>query len=253
MVDVNNLTIIENTDKDAIIQGLEGVGANSICVTNGTYVAPAEMVVPTTMAGFQFIKERKATAQECFVVAINSDKSMADIAAAKAAKGEDIGEVADQVTRAKALLEPVSKQFPEHQIVAIFYDEATPTELYEYLEANSPILLNTLFKFGYGTDPKAGDIEGADCFDSVCAYPFPNDARALCDDLTKRTPNRAHYEVYKLTEEFSANGQPYMNKQNQVLFALEEGEGLEAFAPKAEELTTAQAKKGFIPSAFGPR
>ncbi|MEC7576164.1 MAG: hypothetical protein VX468_02465, partial [Pseudomonadota bacterium] len=104
MVDVNNLTIIENTDKDAIVQGLESVGANSICVTNGTYVAPAEMVVPTTMAGFQFIKERKATAQECFVVAINSDKSMADIAAAKAAKGEDIGEVADQVTRAKALL-----------------------------------------------------------------------------------------------------------------------------------------------------
>ncbi len=237
MVAVDNLKIIESSNKDEIFQGLAERGANSLCITNGTYVAPAAFVVPTTLAGFQFIKDRKATAQECFVVALNSDVSMANIAAEKAAKGEDIGEVEDQVTRARKVLEPLAKQFPEHHIVGIFYDEATPVALYEYLESHTPLLLNTLFKFGYGTNPEAGDIEGASCFDSVCAFPFPNDAKPLCDNLTKRTANRQNYEVYRLTDEVSKNGKAYMSKDNKVLFDLEEDEGLEIYAPAADAET----------------
>lgn len=241
MSELSNLKIIDSTDKDDIFQGIAETGASSLSATNGTYVAAQKFVAPTTLAGFQYTKDNGVQPREALVIAVNSDKSMADIKAAKAALGEDIGEMEDQETRARKVAEPLARQFPEHHVVAIFYDEATPTELYEFLESNTPFELNALFKFGYGTNPEAGDIEGANCFDKVYAFPFPNDAKPLCDNLTGRGANRDNYTVKKLTDEKCANGQPYMNVDNQVLFDLEEGEDtLSAFAPSANENTPQQ-------------
>jgi hypothetical protein len=217
------LKIINDTDKDAIFQGIAETGASVLNATNGTYTAPDFLVVPTTLGGFQFVSDKVAGAQDAFVMAINSDKSMQDIAAEKALKGEDIGIVEDQVTRAEKVLAPLAKQFPDRQIIGIFYDEGTPVELYEFLENSTPFELNSLYKFGYGTDPKAGDIEGAHCFKDTLAFPMPNDQKALCDNLTKVSANRAPYTIKKLTEELAANGAPYMTKENKVLFPLAAG------------------------------
>jgi hypothetical protein len=213
MTQFSNLKIINDTDKDAIFQGIAETGASVLNATNGTYTAPANLVVPTTLGGFQLASDKGAGVQDALIMAINSDISMRDIAAQKSLKGEDIGIVEDQLTRAEKVLAPLAKQFPDRQIIGIFYDEDTPVKLYEYLKDSTPFELNSLFKFGYGTDPRAGDIEGAHCFKTVFAFPMPNDQKALCHDLTKVSANRAHYEVYKLTEEFAANGLPYMTKK----------------------------------------
>tara|TARA_R110002124_G_scaffold287365_1_gene474184 strand:+ start:125041 stop:125784 length:744 start_codon:yes stop_codon:yes gene_type:complete len=223
MTQLSNLKIINDTDKDTIFQGIAETGASVLNATNGTYTAPDFLVVPTTLGGFQFVTDKVAGAQDALIMAINSDKSMQDIAAEKAKKGEDIGVVEDQVTRAEKVLVPLAKQFPERQIIGVFYDESTPTELYEFLKDSTPLELNSLFKFGYGTDPKAGDIEGADCFKVTLAFPMPNDQKPLCHDLTKVSPNRAHYAIHKLTEELADNGAPYMSKENKVLFPLAAG------------------------------
>ena len=223
MTQLSNLKIINDTDKDAIFQGIAETGASVLNATNGTYTAPANLVVPTTLGGFQFVSDKIAGPQDALVMAINSDKSMQDIAAQKALKGEDIGVIEDQMTRAEKVLAPLAKQFPDRQIIGIFYDEGTPVELYEFLKDSTPLELNSLYKFGYGTDPKAGDIEGDHCFKATLAFPMPNDQKAICDNLTKRTPNRAPYTLKKLTEELAANGAPYMTKENKVLFPLAAG------------------------------
>lgn len=224
MTSLSNLKIIENTNKDDIFDGIAETGATVLHATNGTYTAPASIVVPTTLGGFQFVSDRYAGNDDALIMAINSDVSMQGIAAEKAAKGEDIGQVEDQMTRARKVLEALAKQFPNRQVIGVFYDEATPTALFEYL-ASTPLELNTIFKFGYGTDPKAGDIEADRCFKDVLAFPFPNDAKALCDNLTKRTRGRMEYTILKLTEETAPNGRFYMTRDNKVQFNVAEGLG----------------------------
>ena len=240
MTQPSNLKIIQSTDKDDIFDGIAETGATTLNATNGTYTAPASIVVPTTLAGFQFVADRNAGKQDALIMAINSDISMQGIAAEKAAKGEDIGVVEDEMTRALKVLEPLAQQFPDRQVIGVFYDEGTPTALYEFLEQNTPIELNSIFKFGYGTNPNAGDIEGDNCFKDVVAFPFPNDAKALCHDITKVSPNRRNYSIFKLTDEAAANGQPYMTKDNKVQFDL--ADGLDEY--KAQATAPSSTDKG---------
>lgn len=245
MTQPTNLKIIQSTDQNDIFDGIAETGATTLNATNGTYTAPASIVVPTTLGGFQFVADRYADKQDALIMAINSDISMQGIAAEKAALGEDIGPVEDEMTRALKVLEPLAKQFPDRQIIGVFYDEATPTPLYEFLANNTPLELNSIFKFGYGTNPNAGDIEGDILFKDVVAFPFPNDGKALCDNLTKVSPNRRNYSIFKLTDEVASNGQFYMTKENKVQFDV--ADALNAY--KAAPVTPASGTSPSDPKA----
>jgi hypothetical protein len=41
------------------------------------------------------------------------------------------------------------------------------------------------FKWGYGTNPSQGVIEGAEFFKTAYGFPLPNDVKPVCNDITK--------------------------------------------------------------------
>ncbi|MDE2029252.1 MAG: hypothetical protein KGI97_01680, partial [Alphaproteobacteria bacterium] len=104
-------------------------------------------------------------------------------------------------------------------VVAIFYDEETPNALYDRLKANG-FNLKTLFKWGYGTNPDAGVIEGAENFDKVFAYPLPNDTKPVCTDITRKTGQEGKVFVVDLREKIGRHGKPYISADNKCLFPM---------------------------------
>lgn len=164
MKEVNYIDSVSLADIVKQLSGLSGKGCH---FTNGTYAYAAELIIPTTLAGFKYVVDKQPHLP--LVIAINSDKSM------RAMGKEDFE---PQNVRAQKVAEPLAKTFPENQVVIIYYDEQTPNALYEALNRHN--LTRTLHKWGFGTSPEAPKIEAAEQFELTYAFPLPNDTKPVC-------------------------------------------------------------------------
>ncbi len=253
------LTIIEETSFDAIETILRQKNISSGIFTNGIYAASQDVVLPTTLAGFQVAVDRYSRPHDAIIVAINSDVSLDIIYEQKSEKlhedyvaaeldsetDEELEEAAQALTeaqrklqtdrgntelqnvRAAKLAQPLADQFPNRDIVILFYDEATPTELYEALSLKG-FGMTTLFKWGFGTKPDAPRIEGAGNFENVLAFPFLNDDKAICHDITVAEDQSDFVKVMRLQEETDIRP-AYMSTDGKLLFRL--AESLQRYAP----------------------
>ncbi|MCM2343426.1 MAG: hypothetical protein NDJ24_02570 [Alphaproteobacteria bacterium] len=201
---------------------LDMMGVHNIHCTNGTYAYPAERTVPTTLAGFQFINDQVASPYDAFLVAVNSNYSMANIMAAKNASATEIAALESEDVRAAKIADALSSQFSSRPVVVLFYHEDTPTRLYEALAATN-IHLASLHKWGYGTDPKAPRIEGANNFARVFGFPLPNDVKPVCHDITAQEDQTGVVTVVRLQEQKGAHGKPYISSAGKVQFTLPVG------------------------------
>lgn len=163
----SNLTIINSTNPEQITAELYRMHVKGAHFTNGTYAPPAKMIVPTTLAGFKHVT--KLYPQLPIIVATNSDESMRCIGKT---------DFESQDVRAKKVAEPLAEMFPNNKIIILFYDEATPNNLYKALKGQGHT--RTLHKWGYGTTPDAPKIEGAEFFEHIYAYPLPNEQKPVC-------------------------------------------------------------------------
>lgn len=222
---------INLTDKDGIVECLKKIGVDRAHFTNGTYTMPVDKMMPTTLAGFQCVSDNFSKPTDAFVIAINSDISMSRIMDAKNASVEERAAVESQLMRAHKVAGPLQAQHPDREIVVMFYDEDTPTALYDHLAENGFDMV-TLHKHGYGTEPNAPRIEGAHNFSKVLAFPLPHDEKPVCYELTQRGNQTGTVTVVKLTEEVGPHGAPYISKSGEVLFPLNH-DSLKKYGPKA--------------------
>lgn len=221
-----NLHIIETTDTDAVIRRVAALHAGRprrgaqadprdavLHVNNGTYAYAAEMIVPTMLAGFQFVKEKVAGAEDSFLIAVNSDASMRGIV-----KQAPVGlpEIEGQEARALKVALPLAQQHPDRRVIVAFYDEETPEKLYGRMNEKG-VTLASLFKWGYGTDPGAKPILGALNFKRVFAFPSLNDVKPVCHHITTGAQEGV-VEVVRLQDEVGANAHPYISAAGKVLF-----------------------------------
>lgn len=179
---MGKLTVIPSTNHQEIIESISKIAPSGANFTNGTYATQEglsiDKIIPTVIAAFQFITTAAETRNFHslpIVVLMNSDESFKTI-------GKKDYNDRNQQQRAKDLIHSLAKYFPNNDIVIGFYDEATPTELYGKLQGLG--LTKTLHKWGYGTNPKQGIIEGAECFDMTFGFPLPGDTKPLCHDIT---------------------------------------------------------------------
>jgi hypothetical protein len=257
------LTIIEDTNFDRIESTLNAKGIYSGIFTNGIYAAPRDVVLPTTLAGFQVAVDRFSRPHDALIVAINSDVSLDLIYEAKSNKlladyvenGQTLetedelnlaashlylaqdklnaerGRTEFQNFRALKLAEGLEAQFENRNVVIMFYDEETPAELYEAL-ALKGFGMTTLFKWGFGTKPDAPRIEGAINFENVLAFPFFDDAKAICHDITVAEDQSDLVKVMRLQEETHVRP-AYISPDGKLLFRL--APDLRRYAPLPEE------------------
>ena len=189
-------------------------------VTNGTYMLPAEKIVPTTIAGFAYLNDRQCCKKEndrdVFVIAVNSDVSMQKIADQKNWSDEQRAQIEPMAVRAYKVALPLINEYPNRHVVIVTYDDDTPTALYDAL-AESGLKMATLHKWGYGTDPNAPRIEGAYNFSTVFAFPMPNDERPVCHDITVREDQSGVVEVIRLTDRLNHKYcEPYILPNGQL-------------------------------------
>lgn len=239
-----NLTIIDPAPTQQVAKTLFAKqGVQSFYVTNGIYALPASLVVPTTLGGFEHAidaeKKRLGAAAPTphLLIVVNSDKSVALIYEQKKQKpGLSVEEVSKidaekdsilaqtQLVRATRVAEPLARQHPDLKVSVAFFDGQTPNTFFNSCAAEK-VNLDILFKFGYGTDPNQGIIEGIEYFSqAVYAYPFPNNAQPLCHDVTKRPEDDDAFEanakkirVFRLT---APADNPYMTCDNKVCFKV---------------------------------
>lgn len=197
-----NLMVLTRTDAATVAADLRAQNITSGHFTNGTYAPPAALVVPTVLAGFHYARDTEAkTAQPALIIAVNSDRSMADLNAQRSAvmaqevaagrkteadSAKLVGEIAaqeNQQARALKVALPLALQNPDRPVAVVFYDEATPNKLYDGLKA-AGFGMATLFKWGYGTKPQEGRIEGAENFGRTLGFPLPNDIAPICATIT---------------------------------------------------------------------
>ncbi len=202
---MQNLTIINSTNHlDILLEFAEGgLLKSGAHFTNGTYAAPKVKVIPTTLAGFKRVMQVAPNAP--LIIAVNSDKSMK----ALGKEGFD-----SQIVRARKVAEPLAQTFPESPVFVMFYDEQTPAELYKKLASKG--LTKTLHKwggYGIGADPKK--IEGAENFELVYAFPFPDGSNALCLNETDRAKEPQKIIIEDLTDS-------YITTKDKVCFKLPE-------------------------------
>jgi len=225
-----NLTIIETTDSKKISHALKD--SSGLHFTNGVYSYKASLIVPTTLAGFQYISEKAASKNDTFVIAVNSDisingiydrkKEALDARDAKPDEYETLKKereaVEPQQVRAEKVAVPLAQLDPKRKIVVVFYDTETPTPLYNEMSEDG-LNMKTLHKWGYGTDQNAPRIEGADNFDIVLGFPLLNDVRPVCHNITEGSQT-GKVEVRKLHVEIGSHGQPYISSAGKVLFPV---------------------------------
>lgn len=161
-------TIIESTDHDAILSRLKVLKVTQAHFTNGTYAFPQQITVATSLAGFKHVLEH-VDAKLPLVIAINSDVSMQ-------ALGKSGYE--DQFKRADNVASPLAAAFPDNRVIVMFYDDKTPVALYDFLSKQH--ITHTLYKWGFGTQPNAPKIEGAEYFAHVFGYPLVDDLKPVC-------------------------------------------------------------------------
>lgn len=166
-----NLIIIESAERNKITGELACLEVRGAHFTNGVYSMAAGLIVPTTLAGFRYMVDRQPHLP--LVIAVNSDKSMYLMGKTG---------VEPQMVRALKVAEPLAEVFPDNRVIVLFYDEETPNQLYAALRRQGHT--RTLHKWGYGTEPSAPKIEGAEFFDFVYGYPLPNDKKPVCWEET---------------------------------------------------------------------
>ena len=228
-----NLTVIKETDSQEIADVLKG--SKDIHVTNGVYSYPADLIVPTTLAGFKYISDEVASKEDTFVIAVNSDISMREIYKRKkknldaqralpekyTALKEEQELLESKQIRAEKVAVPLAQLDPARKIVVVFFDTETPTPLYEKLAKKDYLNLDSLHKWGYGTDPNpdAPGIEGADNFITVLGLPLPNNVRPVCYSITDKSRTSA-VKVKDLKVEIGEHKQPYISNEGKVLFPV---------------------------------
>jgi hypothetical protein len=214
-----HIEILDAPGIQGISDCLSTVGDTAIHITNGTYAYKAEMIVPTMLAGFQYISEKIAGPDDIFLIAVNSNASMQGIMDKKNASQAERDALENELTRALKVAGPLAEQHPNRTVMVAFYDEETPTPLYNLL-AEEGRNLKTLHKWGYGTDPKTPRIEGAHNFGMVLGFPVVNDVRPVCDSITAMEDQSRIVKVVKLHEETGVHGKPYISLANKVLFPV---------------------------------
>lgn len=260
-----NLIIIQQTGEaliDPLLKALESPPMGTKCLTgghftNGTYVGDPEEIVPTTLAQFQYVMEKRDNGKNdtALVIAINSRTSLRENAklldkAGESEKAEKMREEIDHIHRAKKIGIPLALQRPDETVIVIFYDEPAPDELYKMLNdvqiGENKLGMRTLFKWGYGTKRDAPIIIGAEYFDEVIAAPLPNDKKPICVGLTPTKGQKGKINVVDFRKEVGNNGKPYITSKNECLFALVDP-NVRIYGPK-EKKGTATAPKAPSPA-----
>lgn len=212
---LNNVHVVADTKRLPSMLGDRPVHA-----TNGTFMADASLIVPTTLAGFQVIADDASLAakRHSFLIAVNSDTSLRTIMEKKGMSQDYIHGLESQIVRAMKVAEPLALQHQDREIFVAFYDQETPNDLYKFLaEKGAPLF--SLHKWGYGTEPNAPKIEGSEHFAVTLGYPLPNDMKPVCFDLTPRE-TQDFVDVRKLTEVVGPHGKPYISQEGKVLFPV---------------------------------
>lgn len=160
--------LIESTKHEEILAKLKVLNVARAHFTNGTYAFGPEITVATTLAGFKNVLS-DSNPNLPLIIAINSDESMRLMGKT---------DFKDQKTRANVVAKPLAEAFPNNKVIIMFYDEKTPNKLYELLAKNE--ITHSLYKWGYGTEPNAPKIEGAELFNVVYGYPLVNDTKPVC-------------------------------------------------------------------------
>lgn len=196
---------------------LDQRGITGLHCTNGTYMYPAERVVPTTLAGFKYLDEKVSATQDAFLVALNSNVSMANIMDQKNASDAERASLESEDVRASKVAEPLQQLFPHRAIVVLFYDQDTPNQLYGAL-SEAGLDMKSLHKWGYGTNPQAAKIEATEYFSQTFGFPTPDDTKPVCYGITKVEDQTNVVSVVKLTEAAGSNGKPYISKAGKLGF-----------------------------------
>ncbi len=230
-----NLTILPAGDSAALAQQLRAKEITAGHFTNGIYAAKSELVVPTVLAGFQYATdtETKAAKPPALIIAINSDASMLAINAQRTAQLEteiaagrktvedraklqaEIARQEDQQARALKVAVPLAQQHPTRPVVVMFYDQDTPNKLYGGLKA-AGFGMESLLKWGYGTKPQEGRIEGAEYFKRTLGFPLPNDIAPICATITPVGGQKGTVTVVDLRE----GALNYISRTNKVMFTV---------------------------------
>ena len=125
--------------------------------------------------------------------------------------------------RAETIAVPLAREHPKRKLAVIFYDEATPIDLYRSFAADKGLIPASLHKWGYGLDSKGPKIEGAEFFADVLGFPLPKDGdQPLCHDLTVSEDQRK-VQVFDLTQEKTPTGDTYINKAGRVTYPISHG------------------------------
>lgn len=229
-----NLTMLARTEPAEIAADLRAHNVASGHFTNGTYAPPAALVVPTVLTGFHYARATEAkTEQPALIIAVNSDRSMTELNAQRSAvMAQDVAagrktetdsaklaaEIAaqeNQQTRALKVGVPLAQQNPDRPVVVMFYDAATPNKLYDGLKA-AGFGMATLFKWGYGTKPQEGRIEGAENFGRTLGFPLPNDIAPVCATITPIGGQQGTVTVVDLRE----GAGNLISRVNKVMFTV---------------------------------
>ena len=229
----SNLTIVDTTKATSIASVLKDMCITTGHFTNGVYGGlPRKTLAPTVLAGFQYVADREEVpaSVELFYnipplfIALNSDKSAEILMDQKIKLGTATqaqkDAIEDQYTRALKVTVPLAYQHRryEREVIALFYDEETPKELYTTLK-NEIAFQETLFK--YGTNEKEGIIVGGDCFKTLYAFFYPKDEiKSLTDELTSRTGQDGFPKPVDLRVVVGPHGAPYLTRENECLFPL---------------------------------
>jgi hypothetical protein len=116
---------------------------------------------------------------------------------------------------------PLAQQFPDRKVVALFFDEPTPNEIYRALDEKI-VSVETLFKWGYGTGGNTKVIEGEEYAKTVFGFPFPGDIKPIAD-LVTREGYQPNIVVLDLLKTFGSHGAPYLklvDEKPKCLFPL---------------------------------
>lgn len=215
--------LIESTKHEEILAKLKALNVVSAHFTNGTFAFGPEITVATTLAGFKHVLADNNPYLP-LAIAINSDESMRMMGKT---------DFKDQKTRANMVAKPLAEAFPKNKVIIMFYDEKTPNKLYELLAKNK--MTHSLYKWGYGTEPNAPKIEGAELFSVVYGYPLVNDTKPVCWEDTPVVDQKHIIKVVDLRGKL-------ITSERKCLFSLPESlkEYQDLSVPRVEKILESQ-------------
>tara|TARA_B100000749_G_scaffold257511_1_gene226874 strand:- start:1008 stop:1655 length:648 start_codon:yes stop_codon:yes gene_type:complete len=184
---MKEIIYIDSTNFIDIRHQLKSLNVKAAHFTNGIYALDAQLVVPTMLAGFKYVNEKQDKLP--LIIAINSDVSIKELKK---------GNLEKQEIRAQKVAVPLAKVFPDNQVIIIYYDQATPTALYESLKKGQHT--RSLHKWEYGKDFSAPKIEGAEHFDQVFSFPFLNTDKPMCYSDTGQAHEEQNIQIIDLKD-----------------------------------------------------